>query len=109
MRLPAVRHHGRTYPAADDRAALSGIRAREYAILSEAWYKMGRYNDAVAAARNGIALDPGASEPWTRLALACIPLGRRDEALNAAITAVRLAPDDDTANAVLTELESRRY
>jgi cytochrome c-type biogenesis protein CcmH/NrfG len=70
---------------------------------------MGRYNDAVSAARSGIALDAAAPEPWTRVALACMPLGRWDEALNAATTAVRLAPDDETANAVLAELQSRRY
>jgi hypothetical protein len=62
----------RTYPAADDRAALSGIRAREYAMLSEVYYKMGRW----------------------------------DEALNAAKTAVRLAPDDETANAALAAAQS---
>jgi tetratricopeptide (TPR) repeat protein len=99
----------RTYPAADDHTALSGIHAREYAALSEVYYKMGRYNDAVAAARTGVALDPAISDSWTRIALACIPLGRWDEALNAATTAIRLAPDDETANAVLAELQSRRY
>jgi len=98
----------RTYPAADDRTALSGIRAREYAMLSEAYYKMGRYTDAVAAARTGVSLDPAVSEAWTQIALDCIPLGRWDEALNAATTAVRLAPDDASANAVLAEAQSRR-
>ncbi len=97
----------RTYPAVDDHAALSAIRAREYAMLSEAYYRMGRYADAVIAARTGVALDPAVPEAWTRVALACIPLGRRDEALNAATTAVRLAPDDQTANEALAELQSR--
>ncbi|HVW10286.1 MAG TPA: glycosyltransferase 87 family protein [Bryobacteraceae bacterium] len=97
----------RTYPAADDHAALAAIRAREYGMLSEAYYKMGRYADAVVAARTGVALDPAVPEVWTRVALACIPLGRRDEALNAAATAVRLAPDDELAVSALAELQSR--
>jgi len=104
-----VRIDHRRYPAADDHAALSSIHAGEYAMLSEAYYKMGRYTDAVAAARTGVSLDPAVSEAWTRIALACIPLGRWDEALTAATTAVRLAPDDQTANAALAELQSRRY
>jgi tetratricopeptide (TPR) repeat protein len=98
----------RTYPAADDRAALSVIRAHEYAMLSDVYYKMARYTDAAAAARTGIALNPAVPETWTRAALACLALGRWDEALNAATTALRLAPDDEAANAVLGELQVRR-
>jgi tetratricopeptide (TPR) repeat protein len=104
-----IRVDRRTYPAADDHAALSAIRAREYAVLSEVWYRMGRYTDAVKAARAGVSLNPAVPEPWTRVALACISLGRWDEALHAATTAVRLAPDDEAANAALAELQSRRY
>jgi len=48
----------RKYPAADDHAALIEIRAREYAMLSEAYYKMGRYADAVAAATIAVRLAP---------------------------------------------------
>jgi cytochrome c-type biogenesis protein CcmH/NrfG len=99
----------RTYPASEDRAALTAIHAREYAMLSAIYYKMGRYADAVDAARTGIAMDPVLPEPWTRKALACIPLGRRDEALIAAVTAVRLAPDDESANAALAEVRRRYY
>src|SRR6185312_10371627 len=79
-----IRVDRRAYPAAADRAALSGIHAREYAMLSEVDYKAGRYTDAVAAARAGVALDARVPELWTQLALACNALGRRDEALNAA-------------------------
>ncbi|HVV47538.1 MAG TPA: glycosyltransferase 87 family protein [Bryobacteraceae bacterium] len=104
-----IRTDRRTYPAAEDRAALSAVRAREYAMLSEVWYGMGRYTEAVDAARAGVALNPAVPEPWTRIALGCIALGRRDEALNAATTAVRLAPEDETANAALAELQGRRY
>jgi hypothetical protein len=68
-----IRVDHRTYPAADDHAALSGIHAREYAMLSEAYYKMERYTDALAAAT----------------------------------VAVRLAPDDEAANAALAEAQSR--
>jgi tetratricopeptide (TPR) repeat protein len=99
----------RTYPASEDRAAVSGIRAHEYAMLSAVYYQMGRYSDAADAARTGIAMDPGVAEPWIRKALACIPLGRRDEALIAAATAVRLAPDDASANAALAEVRRRYY
>ncbi|HEY4089477.1 MAG TPA: glycosyltransferase family 87 protein [Bryobacteraceae bacterium] len=70
-----IRVDRRTYPAAADRTALAGIHAREYAMLSEAYYKMGRYADALAAAT----------------------------------VAVRLAPDDEAANAALAEAQSRRY
>ncbi len=63
----------RTYPAADDHAALSVIHAREYAMLSEIYFKMGRW----------------------------------EEALSAATVAVRLAPDDEAANAALAEAQGR--
>jgi cytochrome c-type biogenesis protein CcmH/NrfG len=98
----------RTYPAADDRAALSTIKAHEYVMLSDAYLTMNRYADAVAAAQTSIALNPAMAAPWMRVALACIPLGRRDEALRAATTAVRLAPRDIAANALLAELQARR-
>jgi len=99
----------RTYPASDDRNALIGIHAHEYAQLSDRYYSLARYQDAVVAARTGAALDPDLAEAWTDLAKACIPLQRRDEALHAAESAVRLAPDDEEANQVLAELSRRRY
>ena len=69
---------------------------------------MKRYTDAVVAARTGVALDPALPEAWNALAQACIRLGRRDEALNAANTAIRIAPDDEAANDNLSELLSVR-
>jgi cytochrome c-type biogenesis protein CcmH/NrfG len=76
--------------------------------LSEVYYSMKRYPDAATAARTGVERDATAADAWTRLALACIPLGRREEALHAATTAVRLAPNDEAANAILAELSGRR-
>lgn len=98
----------RRYPAAEDHSALNAIHAHEHAMLSQAYYKMGRYTEAVVAARTGVALDPSLAEAWSNLALACIPLQRWEEALNAASNAVRLAPEDETANAALSELQNRR-
>jgi tetratricopeptide (TPR) repeat protein len=98
----------RTYPAATDHAAIVSIHADEHAMLSRAYYKMGRYRDAVVAARIGVALDPAAPDAWNSLALACIRLGRREEALHAATIAVGLAPNDETANEALGELLNRR-
>lgn len=98
----------RTYPPANDHAALVTIRAQEDAALSQVYYRMGRYTDAVVAARTSVALDPAVLDAWNNLALACIQLRRWDEALNATNNAVRLAPNDETANANLAELLSRR-
>jgi hypothetical protein len=98
----------RTYPPANDHAALVSIRADEHAMLSQAYYKMGRYADAVVAARTGVALDPTVLDAWNSLAQACIRLGRWDEARNAANTAIRLAPNDETANANLAESLAHR-
>ncbi len=106
--LQATRTDARTYPPANDHAALRSIDASEYAMLSQAYYKLGRYTDAVVAARTGVALDPSLLDAWNNLARACIKLERWDEALNAAHNAVRIAPDDATANASLAELFSRR-
>jgi tetratricopeptide (TPR) repeat protein len=94
----------RTYAPSTDRAALKAIRAEEDAALSGQYYKMGRYTDAIVAARTGVALDPTQLDAWNNLALACIQLQRWDEGMNAANNAVRLAPDDQTANASLAEL-----
>jgi tetratricopeptide (TPR) repeat protein len=98
----------RKYPPSTDRAAIANIHADEHAMLSQQYYKMGRYTDAVVAARTGVALDPTLLAVWNALAQACIQLGRWDEALNAANNAVRIAPDDETANANLADLRSRR-
>ena len=98
----------RKYPASADHAAVATVHADEYAMLSKAYYKMGRYADAVVAARTGIALDPQVPGAWNNLATACIRMGRWDEALNAAENAIRLAPEDATANANIEELQSRR-
>jgi len=98
----------RTYPPANDHAALLTIRAQEDAALSQLYYRMGRYTDAVVAARTSVALDPTVLDAWNNLALACIRLQRWDEALNAANNAIRLAPNDETANASLAELLGRR-
>lgn len=98
----------RTYPPAEDHAALNTIHAHEYAALSQAYFKMGRYTDAVVAARTGVALDPAVLDVWNSLAEACIQLARWDEAHNAANNAVRIAPDDETANANLTEVLGHR-
>ena len=98
----------RTYPPTTDHAALTSIRAGERAMLSQAYYKMGRYTDAVVAARTGIALDPTQLDAWNSLAQACIQLGRWDEARNAADTAIRLAPNDETANANFTVVQGHR-
>ena len=104
-----VRHiDKRTYPPANDHAALVTIRAQEDAALSQVYYRMGRYTDAVVSARTAVALDPAVLDAWNNLALACIQLQRWDEALNAANNAVRLAPNDETANASLSELLSHR-
>lgn len=98
----------RNYPTAVDHGALNAIHANEYSMLSQAYFKMGRYTDAVVAARTGAALDPAVLEVWNSLAQACIQLGRWDEALNAADNAFRIAPSDETANANLTEILGRR-
>jgi hypothetical protein len=102
------RTDGRTYPPAADRTALTAIHASEYAMLSAAYYKLGRYTDAVVAARTGVALDPSLADTWNSLTRACIGMRRWDEALNAASQAIRLAPDDETANANFAEVQSRR-
>jgi hypothetical protein len=98
----------RKYPPSVDHAALDSIYADEHAMLSQQYYKMGRYKDAVVAARTGVAMDPGLVAAWNSLAQACMQLGRWDEALNAANNAVRVAPNDETANADLAELLGRR-
>jgi hypothetical protein len=104
-----LRHvDARTYSPEIDHAALIAVRANEDAALSQQYYKMGRYTDAVIAARTGVALDPTELEAWNSLAIACIRMQRWDEALNAATTAVRLAPNDETANASLAEILDRR-
>ena len=103
-----ARVDARTYAPSLDRAAVVSIHANEQAMLSQAYFKLGRYTDAVVAARTGVALDPAQVDAWNNLASACMKLGRWDEALNAANNSIRLAPDDQTANANLAELLGRR-
>ncbi len=94
----------RTYAPAVDHAAVTGIHAQEYAMLSAEYLKMSRYTEAVVAARTGAALDPAVLDVWNALTQACIRLGRFDEALNAANNAIQIAPDDAIANANLAEV-----
>ena len=98
----------RTYAPSFDHTALKSIRAQEDAALSQQYFKLGRYTDAVIAARTGVALDPAQLDPWNSLAAACMQLQRWDEALNAADNAVRIAPNDVTAIAHRTEILNRR-
>jgi len=104
----AARTDARTYPPANDHAAVIAIHADEYAQLSQAYFKLGRYNDAIVAARTGVALDASVLSAWNTLARACIAAGRWEEALNAANNAIRISPEDAVANATLVELYSRR-
>ncbi len=102
------RTDARRYEPAVDHAALNSIRASERASLSDAYFKLGRFADAVVAARTGVALDPSLLDPWNSLTRACLQLGRLDEARNAVENALRLAPEDATANGNFAELQSRR-
>ena len=96
----------RKYPPSEDRKALAGIHAHENAMLSEKYYTLGRYTEAVVAARTAIGLDATLVEAWNSLAKACLRLGRLDEADNAARTAIQLDPEDEAANANLQQLLS---
>ncbi len=103
-----LRSDARTYPQSVDRAAIATVHAEEQAMLSDAYLKLGRKEDAVVAARLGAALDANSLYVWNSLTRACIRIGRWDEARNAADNALRLAPEDETANAQSYELENHR-
>jgi hypothetical protein len=98
----------RKYPPSVDQAAIASIYSNEHAMLSQQYYKLGRYADAVVAARTGVALDSSQLEAWNSLAKACLQMGRWEEALNAASQAIRIAPDNDAANDNLAEALSHR-
>src|SRR6185437_7237787 len=98
----------RVFPVSDDHKVLDGARGYQYAQLSVRYYSLARYQNALVAARTGVAFAPNLAEAWTRLAQACIPLQRWDEAMNAAERAVQLSPNDEGANEALAALSHRQ-
>jgi tetratricopeptide (TPR) repeat protein len=60
---------------------------------SLAYYRQGRFDDAMDAARGAIALRPGFAEAYNNLAAAYASKGMWDEAIRAAEEAIRLKPD----------------
>lgn len=68
---------------------------RGYQRAGQAYTKLKDYQDAEGMARQTLALDPNNAEAWQDLALALVlaKQGRYKEALEAALTAVRLNPN----------------
>ena len=92
-----LRADARTYPPSVDHDAIATVHAGAEALLSQQLFRVGRYTEAVVAARTGVALDPAQLDAWNNLSRACISLGRWDEAIFAANRALELAPGDENA------------
>jgi tetratricopeptide (TPR) repeat protein len=98
-----LRADARSYPPSVDHDAIATVHAAADALLSQQLFKMGRYTEAVVAARTGVALDPAQLDAWNNLSRACISLGRWDEAVFAANSALELSPGDQDAQENLME------
>ena len=64
-----------------------------YLALSVTYFKNGRYEDSVKAAREALKIDPNSAESWSNLAAALHSLGRIDESVEASKETVRLNPN----------------
>ena len=71
----------------------SNARAAQYLDLSSELYRMGRYQDAIAAARQSVALRPDYVAAYGNLSTAYEALHIWDEALRNAQRAIQLQPD----------------
>lgn len=79
------------WPARQQRA--SNARAAQYLDLSSELYRMGRYQDAIAAAQQSVALRPDFVAAYGNLSTAYEALHMWDEALRNAQQAFQLQPD----------------
>lgn len=68
-----------------------------YLNLSLLYYRAGRYEDCIRAARRALELRPNYAEAWNNIAAGYNSLGRWDEGIAAGREAVRLAPNNDLA------------
>lgn len=74
-------------------------------LLRSSWlYEEGRLAEAETYAKEAIRRNPGSVSPWRQLGLIDDRLGKRDEALKAFATAMRLGDPDSTARRRLAEL-----
>jgi hypothetical protein len=64
-----------------------------WVYLASAYYRLGRYQEAVKALNEALRLKPDFAEAWYNLGLAYGKLGRDQEAANACKEALRLKPD----------------
>lgn len=69
--------------------------------------RAGKYDDAAGHFRKGIAADPLDVEIWNNLGYAFMMLGRLQEAEEALLQAIRLAPERSAAWAVLATVHAR--
>jgi tetratricopeptide (TPR) repeat protein len=79
------------WPTRQQRA--SNARAAQYLDLSSELYRMGRYQDAIAAAQQAVALRPDFVAAYGNLSTAYEALHMWDEALRNAQQAIQLQPD----------------
>jgi hypothetical protein len=98
-------------------AAVPALEARDQSATdalnqSLAFYRQGRFDDSIAAARLALTYKPDYAEAYNNIAAALAVKGSWDEALPAARKAVQLDPDFQLAKNnlawILAEIEQRR-
>ncbi len=83
---------GASLPGTAEQESPSAIAERSL-NASMALFQQKRFDDAIAAARQALALRPGYAEAYNNIAAAFAEKGMWDEAIQAAEEAVRLKPD----------------
>jgi tetratricopeptide (TPR) repeat protein len=73
------------------------VRSAQFAGLSYQMYSMGRYQDAITAAQQGVQLNPLSADAFTNLAASYGALGMWDQAVQSGEQAFRIRPDSPLA------------
>jgi tetratricopeptide (TPR) repeat protein len=84
--------------------------ADDYVALSLNWYRAGKYQECIAAAREALRIRPDYAEAWNNIGAAYNSMSQWDEGIAAAKEAIRLKPDFEVArnNLAWAEGEKRK-
>jgi tetratricopeptide (TPR) repeat protein len=80
----------------------------DFLALSVQYYRVRRFDDAIAACKQALRINPELAEPWTNIAASYYALGKNNDAIGALREAIRLRPDLTIAKSNLDFLLSRQ-
>jgi len=108
LRFLALAQNGSARVTAPEPVAGAQPTPENYLNLSLFYYRSGRYEDCIRAAREALRLRPDYAEAYNNIAATYQSMGRWDDAIPAATEAIRLRPDFQLARNNLAYATSQK-